>query len=217
MRNKMFISIGYILLFVFGLKAASKDSFDYVKPFILLNIQGRADVRTPLEYQFAYVRPKKLSFSFKYASINYNNELMDIVVYYQGNNVNASLLINAVNGNTFKLGLIYPMSYTKHTLSYVSIGGVITSIDNNLQAFNQNLYTISNTMLGSELELAGILFFAKRYHIGGLVDIGYKQMNIYKIDEIIKDYPARQTYAPAQGYSPIPFYVSVSALIGLKF
>jgi hypothetical protein len=56
---------------------------------------------------------------------------MSAVVYYgSGNSVNSSKLINTIKGNTFKLGVMYPMTYTKHTLSYVGFGGVLTNIDN---------------------------------------------------------------------------------------
>ena len=206
------------MFFVLSLKAETKDTLFFKKPFFLTNIQFRSDLRTPFEYQFSYLRPQKISFYLKYSAINYKVDLMSAVVYYgDGNNVNSSKLINTIKGNTFKLGVMYPITFTKHTLSYIGIGGVISNIDNNLVAFNKTLTNISNTLWGAEFELGGVLIFAKRCHIGAIVDIGYKQTNIYKLSDFLKGYNDIETYAPAQGYSPLPYYVSFSALMGLKF
>lgn len=218
MKNSLFL-----LLLVFTFKSYGKTPFigkidsNYM---FLFSSQLRADFKTPYEYQFIVFRPEKLSFSFKVAKVNYLGENLGVGV---NSGSNTKFVFNhVVKGFTFKPGILFAIERNGNSIINLGLNGVFTNITNEVSLTNNAVgyyetYKGSNYLFGAELEFTQMVFFLKYFHLGLSEVIGYKNMNVYNLEGYIGNYPKSQTYAPTQGYSPIPVYISLSAFLGVNF
>ncbi len=216
-------NIPFLLLLFFAFKSYSKTPFlskidsNYI---LLFNAQLRADFKTPYEYQFIVFRPEKLSFSLKIAKVNYIGENLSVGINSVGNTKFG--IDHVVKGFTFKPGILFPIERNGNSILNIGLNGVFSNITNEVALTNNavgynEIYQKSNYLFGAELEFTQMVFFLKYFHLGLSEVIGYKNMNVYNLESYIENYPKMQTYSPAQGYSPIPFYISLSVFLGVNF
>lgn len=186
----------------------------------LYNVQLRADNKTPFEYQFMILRPQKLSFSFKIANVNYEGE--NLIVKVNSNPSNFGFY-NQVKGFTVKPGVLLRLEKSKRTQGFIGLHGVVSHITNetNLYYSSSSFYnekqSKSKFLFGTELELSEMVFFQKYFHAGVSGIIGYKDLNVYDLGDIIENFPKEQDYSPTQGYSSYPVYVTMSIFLGVNF
>lgn len=80
-------------------------------------------------------------------------------------------------------------------------------------------YSISRNAIyygvGGEYEFTAGLRVLQNFLMSASLQTGYKPMNVYLFEDLVKGMPAYTSYTPGQGYSPWPFYVSLSA--GMSF
>jgi len=216
-------NIPFLLLLIFAYKGYSKEPFinktDSNNKY-LYNVQLRIDFKTPFEYQFMFFRPEKFSFSLKIANVNYVGEILGVRVNsYSNNNFGVE---HKVKGFTLKPGIHFPIEQNKKSYIFVGLNGVFSYINNEINLSNgavgyNETFMKSNYLFGAELEFTQMTFILNHFHLGISEVIGYKNMEIYDLESIIENFPKEQIYAPAQGYSPLPVYVSVSVFLGVNF
>lgn len=192
---------------------------DSLKGILIANVQLRSDLRAPIENQFAYLRQKNLGFSVKIAIANY--EVMRGLSLNNLTSLNYGFYHN-LRAYTFKPGVILPVEITNRKMAYITFNGVINYIKNEAILYYSSpslyseVYSKKQFIFGAEVELTESINLFKNLNTGFSFALGYKPMEVYNLQGLINNYPTSDIYAPAQGYSPWPIYVSVSAFLGFK-
>ncbi len=207
-----------LILFLIGNYAFAQT--DSLKGVLIANVQLRADLITPIESQFAYLRKKNLGFSLKIATSKYTAiaglRLNNLFNSYYGFYHNLSVF-------TFKPGIILPLEITNRKMAYITFNGVVSYVKNEATLYYSSpslyseVYKSEQLLLGAEVEVTESINFFKNLNTGFSIALGYKPMEVYNLQGLINNYPTSSYYAPTQGYSPWPIYVSVSAFLGLKY